>query len=173
MNQQNLLNPGVYYIEPVEHPEFLCHAVYQKGRTMPSSKTSEALIDELLLLTYGTTIKVRRQQLKKAHNIHKTGPIVIDERLQFVLFPLTVSRNKNPFWVNLHHFLRFSPDGAKTLIHFYDGTAVPIDTPLATCDKQYAKALKVTDQSMKIKAQGALYITDHFTYASHHQHRYH
>lgn len=173
MNQKNLLNPGVYYIEPVVHPEFLCHAVYQNGRTIPSPKSSEALIDELLLFTYGTTIKARRQQLKKAHNIHKTGPIVIDERLQFVLFPLTVSHNKNPFWVNLHHFLQFSPDGTNTLIHFYDGTQVPIDTPIATCEKQYAKALKVTDQSMKIKAQGAMYVTNNTTYTYHHQNRYH
>lgn len=163
MNLENPLNAGVFYIEPVQHPEFFCHLVYQKGRTLPSAKPSETLIDTLLLHTYGTTIKARRTQLKKAHGIHRLGPIIIDERLQFVLFPITVSRQKNPFWVNLHHCLDFKPGPVHdtSIIHFSDGTTKQVDADFAFCEKQYGKALVVADRSIKIKAQNAMYITGH------------
>lgn len=161
MNLENPLNAGVFYIEPVQHPEFLCHIVYQKGRTLPSAKPSEALIDTLLLHTYGTTIKARRTQLKKAHDIHRLGPIIIDEQLHFVLFPITVNRQKNPFWVNLHHCLKFTPGDARdtSIIHFSDGSQKQVAADFAFCEKQYGKALVVADRSRKIKAQSAMYLT--------------
>lgn len=160
---ENPLNAGVFYIEPVQHPESFCHMVYQKGRTLPSAKSSETLIDTLLLHTYGTTIKARRAQLKKTHGIHRLGPIIIDERLQFVLFPITVSRQRNPFWVNLYHCLEFTPgpDIETSIIHFSDGTHKQVEADFAFCEKQYGKALKVTDRSLKIKAQSAMYLTNH------------
>ncbi|WP_411843681.1 competence protein ComK [Salinicoccus sp. HZC-1] len=166
MFSENPLNPGIYYIEPVQHPEFLCHMVYQNGRTIPSAKPSETLIDTLLLHTYGTTIKARRTQLKKAHNIHKLGPIIIDERLQFVLFPITVSRQKNAFWVNLHHVLEFTGDGPDaTIIHFNDGSQRSVQADFTFCEKQFTKALRVMDRSLKIKAQSAMYITQKSAYS--------
>lgn len=158
---ENPLNPGVFYIEPIQHPEFLCHMVYQNGRTIPSAKPSETLIDMLLLHTYGTTVKARRTHLKKTHDIHRLGPIIIDERLQFVLFPVTVIKQKNAFWINLHHCLDFTPGPAPdtSIIHFSDGSQKQINADFAFCEKQYSKALKVTDRSLKIKAQSAMYVS--------------
>ena len=159
MNTENPLNAGVFYIEPVQHPEFLCHMVYKNGRTLPSAKPSESLIDALLLHTYGSTIKARRTYLKKAHEIHRQGPIILDEQLQFVLFPITVSRQRNQFWVNLYHFLRFTPGSTPgtTVIHFSDGTHVDVHADFAFCEKQYSKALVVNDRLIKIKEQNARY----------------
>lgn len=155
-----LLNPRVCYIEPLKHPEFLSQAVYHNEVPIPSKKPSEALIDELLIYCHATNLSAKRTHLKAAHGIHRMGPIVIDERIQFVLFPITVSRSRNPFWINLHHFLQFQPsEDDTTMIHFNHGMMKQVTADYRTCEKQYEKALKVLDRSTKIKEQSTLYIT--------------
>src|SRR5699024_7668090 len=116
-------------------------------------------IDALLLHTYGSTIKARRTHLKKAHEIHRQGPNILDEQLQCVQFPTTVSRQKNQFLVNLYHFLRFTPEPspATSVIHFSDGTQVDVHADFAFCEKQYSKALVVNDRLIKIKEHNAMY----------------
>lgn len=154
------LNPGLCYIEPVRHAEFLCQAVYHNEAPQPSHKPTEALIDELLIYYYGTNLKARRAHLKAAHAIHRMGPIVIDERIQFVLFPITTSRTRNPFWINLHQFLMCAPAGeGMTDIHFNHGMMKSVAADYNFCEKQYEKALRVLDRSTKIREQSALYIT--------------
>ena len=154
----SLLNPGICCIEPIDHPEFLCEAIYH-DRVMPSAKPSEDLIDELLVYCHGTNLKARRAHLKAAHDIHRLGPIVIDERIGFTLFPVTVSRRRNPCWVNLHQLLEFRPGVGGTEIRFNHGMMKWIEADYRLCEKQYAKALKVLDRSTKIREQSALYTT--------------
>src|SRR5699024_5832318 len=135
MNRENPLNAGVFYIEPVQHPEFLCHMVYKNGRTLPSAKPSESLIDALLIHTYGTTINALRNYLKMTHQIQRQGPIILDEQLQFVVYTSTVRRQKIQFWVNVYHFLRFTPGPSPgtTIIRFSDRTRVEVHADFAFC----------------------------------------
>ncbi|GAB3063438.1 competence protein ComK [Salinicoccus sesuvii] len=160
MLTSTLLNPRVCYIEPLEHPEFLSQAVYHGQTPVPSKNPSEGLIDELLIYCHATNLRAKRMHLKTAHGIHRMGPIVIDERIQFVLFPITVSRTRNPFWINLHHFLQFQSTACgMTTIHFNHGMMKQVNVDYRMCEKQYEKALKVLDRSTKIKEQSTLYIT--------------
>lgn len=152
-DSKHFLTHDVKYIEPILDPHHLCR-IHYPSHHIDVAESSEALINTVLLGKYGTNIKARREHLKMMHDIHKLGPIVIDERYQFVLFPLTVCRKKNPFWVNLNWLLLFSQrlgSTSPTRIHFNDGTTVDIAQELKFCEKQYDKTLRVLDRSIKLR----------------------
>src|SRR5699024_7877233 len=88
------------------------------------------------------------------------GPIVMDERTNFVLFPLTSSAHRNAFWINLRTILRFSTpenDRYKTRIHFSDGTFKDVLVDRKTCEKQYQKTLTVRDRRVNVRGYPELY----------------
>ena len=154
-NNYHLLIPDVKYIEPIKDPEHLCR-IHYPAAFYDSKIPSESVVNHLLLYKYGTSVKARRDHLKVRHDIHRMGPIVMDERCQFVMFPLSVSKNKNPFWLNLCSMLQFSRSGIASLptrIHFNDMTTIDIEADFKFCEKQYDKTLRVLDRSIKIKEQ--------------------
>lgn len=161
VNNEGFISPDVKYIEPIYHPEYLCRIHYPTEH-YDSKLPSETLLNQLLVYKYGTSVKARRDHLKMLHHIHKLGPIVIDERCQFVMFPLSVSKNKNAFWMNLYSLLQFSKtedDTKPTRIHFNDMSTMDIKADFKFCEKQYEKTLRVLDRSIKIREQPAIYVT--------------
>lgn len=160
-NDDHFLTPDVKYIEPVFHMEHFCR-IHYSNEYYDSRMPSETLLNHVLLYKHGTSIKARRDHLKLLHHIHKLGPIVIDERCQFVMFPLSVSKNKNSFWLNLCSMLQFSKtddEKTPTRIHFNDMTTLDIEADFKFCEKQYDKTLRVLDRSIKIREQPAVYVT--------------
>ena len=146
-------------LEPVHDLEFLSQAVYPH-RHEYSILTTDVWLDQLLIHQYGTSLKARRDHLRFVHNIHRLGPIVMDERTNFVLFPLTSSAHRNAFWLNLRTILRFSTpenDRYETRIHFSDGTFKDVAYDRNTCEKQYQKTLTVLDRMVKIREYPELY----------------
>lgn len=142
------LTPQVLYIEPVVHPEYLCRAVHTDG-VIYCRKTSERWIDETLVYFYSSSIKVRRQNVKLIHNIHKLQPIIIDEKYQFVFFPLESCKYKNPFFVNLRQLIDFKLVDGKLVIIFIDGREVKTDFDYNFSRKQYEKTLFILDRTVK------------------------
>ena len=142
------LTPQVLYIEPVVHPEYLCRAVHTDG-VIYCRKTSERWIDETLVYFYSSSIKVRRQNVKLIHNIHKLQPIIIDEKYQFVFFPLESCKYKNPFFVNLRQLIDFKLVDGKLVIIFIDGREVETDFDYNFSRKQYEKTLFILDRTVK------------------------
>ncbi|CAD2078637.1 hypothetical protein GCM10007275_08980 [Jeotgalicoccus coquinae] len=142
------LTPQVLYIEPVVHPEYLCRAVHTDG-VIYCRKTSERWIDETLVYFYSSSIKVRRQNVKLIHNIHKLQPIIIDEKYQFVFFPLESCKYKNPFFVNLRQLIDFKLVDGKLIIIFIDGREVETDFDYQFSRKQYEKTLFILDRTVK------------------------
>src|SRR5699024_11885712 len=98
------LTPQVLYIEPVVHPEYLCRAVHTDG-IIYCRKTSEKWIDETLVYLYSSSIKVKRQNVKMIHNIDRQQRIVIDEKFQFVLFPLAGCKDKKTLFVTFRKLI--------------------------------------------------------------------
>lgn len=159
MKKFSFLLQDIKYLEPVSHQEFLSQAVYPH-RHEYSVLTTDAWLDQLLIHQYGTSLKARRDHLKYVHDIHRLGPIVIDERTDFVLFPLTSSAHRNAFWLNLRTILRFSTpqnNGYGARVHFSDGTFKDVAPDRKTCEKQYEKTLTVLDRMVKIREYPALY----------------
>ncbi|MCD2138731.1 competence protein ComK [Salinicoccus halitifaciens] len=152
----------IKYLEPLYHREHLSQAVYP-DRHEPSTLTTDAWLDRLLIHQYGTNLKARRDHLKYVHGIHRLGPIIIDEHTNFVMFPLTSSVHKNALWLNAHSLLCFSApkteSGRATRIHFSDGTFKDIDVDTKFCEKQYEKTLTVLDKVQKIRRHPELYFT--------------
>lgn len=142
------LTPQILYIEPVVHPEYLCRAVHTDG-IIYCRKTSEKWIDETLVYFYSSSIKVKRQNVKMIHNIHRQQPIVIDEKFQFVLFPLAGCKYKNPFYVNLRQLIDFKMKAGKMIITFADGREVATDYDYKFAKKQYEKTLFILDRTVK------------------------
>ncbi|CDZ99224.1 ComK protein [Jeotgalicoccus saudimassiliensis] len=142
------LTPQVLYIEPVVHPEYLCRAVHTDG-VIYCRQTSERWIDDTLIYFYSSSIKVRRQNVKLIHNIHKLQPIIIDEKYQFVLFPLESCKYKNPFFVNLRQLIDFKLVNGKLVIIFIDGREVETDFDFNFSKKQYEKTLFILDRTVK------------------------
>jgi len=142
------LTPQVLYIEPVVHPEYLCRAVHTDG-VIYCRKTSERWIDETLVYFYSSSIKVKRQNVKLIHNIHRLQPIIIDEKYQFVLFPLGSCKYKNPFFVNLRQLIDFKMVNGKLIIIFIDGREVETDFDYQFSRKQYEKTLFILDRTVK------------------------
>lgn len=142
------LTPQVLYIEPVVHPEYLCRAVHTDG-VIYCRKTSERWIDETLMYFYSSSIKVKRQNVKLIHNIHRLQPIIIDEKYQFVLFPLGSCKYKNPFFVNLRQLIDFKMVDGKLIIIFIDGREVETDFDYQFSRKQYEKTLFILDRTVK------------------------
>ncbi len=142
------LTPQVLYIEPVVHPEYLCRAVHTDG-VIYCRKTSERWIDETLVYFYSSSIKVKRQNVKLIHNIHRLQPIIIDEKYQFVLFPLGSCKYKNPFFVNLRQLIDFKMVDGKLIIIFIDGREVETDFDYQFSRKQYEKTLFILDRTVK------------------------
>lgn len=142
------LTPQVLYIEPVVHPEYLCRAVHTDG-VIYCRKTSERWIDETLVYFYSSSIKVKRQNVKLIHNIHRLQPIIIDEKYQFVLFPLGSCKYKNPFFVNLRQLIDFKMVDGKLIIIFIDGRKVETDFDYQFSRKQYEKTLFILDRTVK------------------------
>ena len=142
------LTPQVLYIEPVVHPEYLCRAVHTDG-IIYCRKTSEKWIDETLVYFYSSSIKVKRQNVKLIHNIHRLQPIIIDEKYQFVLFPLGSCKYKNPFFVNLRQLIDFKMVDGKLIIIFIDGREVETDFDYQFSRKQYEKTLFILDRTVK------------------------
>lgn len=161
LNTKHYLTPDVKYIEPIYDVAYVCR-IHYASETFNSRIPSEAVVNQLLLHTYGTNIKARRDNLKVTHDIHRLGPILIDERYQFVMFPIEASKNKNPFLVNLYNLLQFSPSGENdkpTRIHFNDSTSINVAADYKFCEKQYERTLRVVDRSIKIKETQSLYLT--------------
>lgn len=150
----------IKYLEPVNHQEFQSQAVYP-DRHERSALTTDAWLDRLLIHQYGTNLKARRDHLKYVHGIHRLGPIVIDERTGFVMFPLTSSQHKNALWLNLNTTLCFSApetrSGYPTRVHFSDGTFKDVGYDKKFCEKQYEKTLAVLDKMQKIRRHPELY----------------
>lgn len=142
------LTPQVLYIEPITHPEYLCRAVYTDG-VIYCSKTSEKWIDDTLVMFHSSSIAVKRKNVKLIHNVHKLQPIVIDEKYQFVLFPLHSSKHKNPFWVNLRQFIDLKVKNEKLVISFIDGSEISTDYDYKIAKKQYEKTLYILDRTVK------------------------
>ena len=142
------LTPQVLYIEPVVHSEYLCRAVHSDG-IIYCRKTSEKWIDETLVYFYSSSIKVKRQNVKLIHNIHRLQPIIIDEKYQFVLFPLGSCKYKNPFFVNLRQLIDFKMVDGKLIIIFIDGREVETDFDYQFSRKQYEKTLFILDRTVK------------------------
>ena len=159
MKNFSFLLHDIKYLEPVHHLEYLSQAVYPH-RHEYSVLPSDVWLDQLLIHQYGTSLKARREHLRYVHNIHRLGPIVMDERTNFVLFPLTSSAGRNAFWLNLRTILKFTaPESGRydTRIHFSDGTFKDVPYDKKTCEKQYQKTLTVLDRMVKIREYPELY----------------
>lgn len=142
------LTPQVLYIEPINDPEYLCRAVLTDD-VIYCSQRSEKWIDDTLILFHSSNIAVKRKNVKLIHNIHRMQPIVIDEKYQFVLFPLHSSKNKNPFWINLRQFINFKNLDGKLIISFIDGSEITTDYDYKVAKKQYEKTLYILDRTVK------------------------
>lgn len=142
------LSPQVLYIEPVAEPGYLCRAVHTDG-VIYCSKTSEKWIDDTLVYFYSSSIKVKRQNVKLIHNVHRLQPIIIDEKYQFVFFPLHSCKYKNPFFVNLRQLIDFKMVNGKLVIIFIDGREVETDYDYNFAKKQYERTLFILDRSVK------------------------
>lgn len=92
---------------------------------------------------------MKRQNVKLIHNIHRLQPIIIDEKYQFVLFPLGSCKYKNPFFVNLRQLIDFKMVDGKLIIIFIDGREVETDFDYQFSRKQYEKTLFILDRTVK------------------------
>ena len=92
---------------------------------------------------------MKRQNVKLIHNIHRLQPIIIDEKYQFVLFPLHSCKYKNPFFVNLRQLIDFKKVNNKLVITFIDGREVETDYDYSFSKKQYEKTLFILDRTVK------------------------
>lgn len=146
-----MLNHNVLYIEPITHPEYLCHIVSQKGRTRPGIKHAEYYINQLLIECFAATIHSRKMNVKHAHKIQRLVPIIIDDTHDFVMFPLHACKYKNAIWLNLRHVMKFSKHRAGTEVHFRTGDCLLVNVETHLCENQYRRALEVLDYFKKYK----------------------
>lgn len=142
------LSPQLMYIEPVVHSEYLCRAVHNEG-VIYCSKSSEKWIDDTLIYFYASSIKIKKKNAKEIHNIHRQQPIIIDEKYQFVLFPLSSCKYKNPFYVNLRQLIDFKERNGDLVIIFADGSELVTSYDYKFAIKQYEKTLFILDRTVK------------------------
>lgn len=145
------LNHNVLYIEPISHPEFLCHVVFAKGRTLPMKTAAEHHINHVLIECFGASIASRKLNVKRAHNIKRLVPIIIDDTHDFVMFPLHSCKYNNAIWLNLRHVMKFIPTESGTMITFRTGDTMHTHVESKVCEKQYRRALEVLDYFKKFK----------------------
>lgn len=148
---KSMLNHNVLYIEPIIHPEYLCHVVSIKGRTRPGNKHAEYYINQLLIECYAATIESRKINVKRAHRIQRLVPIIIDDSHEFVMFPLHACKYKNALWLNLRHVMKFTSHNNGTEVSFRTGDSLVVQVEKHLCENQYRRALEVLDYFKKYK----------------------
>lgn len=148
---KSILNHNVLFIEPIIHPEFLCHIVSQKGRTYLGNRHAEYYINQLLIECFAATIASRKINVKHAHKITRLIPIIIDDSHDFVMFPLHACKYKNAVWINLRHVMKFEKKHDGTSICFQTGDALDVSIETHLCENQYRRALEVLDYFKKYK----------------------
>lgn len=120
----------------------------KSGRYMSVQQDPDRLLDHTLQLL-GSNLKARRAAGKQLLQCKQFTPILIDEQLKIVFFPLHKQTEYDRYYINSHYYLQAL--GTPTTIHFTTGLTLKVKQTAAFIERQHAKSLCMIDSQTKIK----------------------
>ncbi|WP_156290904.1 competence protein ComK [Oceanobacillus salinisoli] len=92
---------------------------------------------------YGSTLNGRKEVVKEILHSSSKIPIPIIPHLGIYIFPTASNKNKNCVWLAYHHIKDYKEHNDKTMVSFFDGTGMEINSSTSVFDRQYKRASQV------------------------------
>lgn len=131
-----------------EETEGMTLICLKNGKKLFVPHEPDKLLDHTLRLL-GSNLKARKAAGKQLLQCKQFTPILIDEELKIVFFPLHKQSEYNKYYINCHYYLQAS--GTPTVIHFTTGMTLSVKQPAAFIERQHSKSLCLIDSQKKIK----------------------
>lgn len=107
-------------------------------------------------LYYGSSLKGRREAIKRNFGFMTKIPIVIDLKNGIFMFPTSSVRNTDCIWLNYYSIHHYEPQDNRTYILFKDGTSIFVNASYTIIDMQHKRMSQIIAQTMRNIFKGKL-----------------
>lgn len=121
-----------------------CEIIEKKGN-LPLGDMNAMKVIENSCEYFGVNYKNRIKSSYKFINTRYKAPVIIEERLRIIFFPLSSPSNSNNYWISYNNILTYRPSKKKreTIVTFKNGLSMRIPVSYYVFNSQYCKAARL------------------------------